>query len=107
MSKHAQHASADDRYVDDRYGESNYVFHRGKVTPVQIDGWGTGFRVDLWTHSEDGRQPEFSGEFLEREEADLVLSAWLTTQGRALLYLGARLKHVQDYDEAAHRKASL
>jgi hypothetical protein len=100
MDKREQIAAERCEQIDDsieqQYGENDFVFYRGKVTPTQVPEWGTGYRVDLWAHSEDGRQDEFTGEFLEREEADLVLSAWLTTQGRALLYLGARLRNAQE-----------
>jgi hypothetical protein len=86
MDKHEQaYASRNEALEWTRY--------RGSVALEQVEGVGPMWRVLLWTVSEDGPQREFTGLYAEREDADLLLSAWLVAETRRLVWLAARLEY--------------
>jgi hypothetical protein len=55
------------------------------------------FPADLWSvelisHTEDGPQVEFVGEYFNRDDADAIAAAWRESSTRRLVWLSAALE---------------
>ena len=56
------------------------------------------WRVELLTHTEDGPQVEFVGEFFEESDAELIMAAWRSEKTRAIVWLCGSLMN-RGWDE--------
>ena len=50
------------------------------------------WRVTLYTHSEDGVQIEFFGEFFEQGDAEAICAAWRDEKQRPVIWLSINLR---------------
>jgi len=61
-------------------------------TYENVEGWGRATKLVLTTVSEDGRQTEFTGTFLQEDDADKLAAFWQTSaENRRIIHLAASL----------------
>ena len=57
------------------------------------------WQVELMTHTEDGPQVEFVGEFFEEKDANAIAAAWRHAETRPIVWLCASLSRTAWHDQ--------
>lgn len=57
------------------------------------------WQVELLTHTEDGLQVEFVGDFFEEEDAQTIAAAWRDEKTRPIVWLCASLTRPDWHDD--------
>jgi predicted secreted hydrolase len=56
------------------------------------------WHVELMTHTEDGLQVEFKGEFFKEQDANAMAAAWRHKETRPIVWLCASLTRAEWHD---------
>lgn len=57
------------------------------------------WQVELMTHTEDGPQVEFVGEYFEEKDANAIAAAWRHAETRPIVFLCASLSRTAWHDD--------
>jgi len=76
------------------------TIYRTRITHLPpAEGVPDAWRVELMTHTEDGLNVEFEGEFFEEAEAKAIMAAWRNPETRPIIFASMALTRPDWHEE--------